>query len=91
MQHLQHQFYTNEITCFISSWRTCDASFTEKGTLNIHVLSVHGGKKPFKCNICDTSFTAQGTLKRHMASIYEEMYCPLCTVEADSTTKRKSI
>ena len=30
--------------------------------MNHHVASVHGGKKPFKCNICDANFSENGNM-----------------------------
>ena len=49
----------------------CDASFSEKGSLNKHVASVHEGKKPFQCTICDAKFGARGTLNSHVRTIHE--------------------
>ena len=31
----------------------CKAKFDEMPDLNVHIASVHEGKKPFKCEICD--------------------------------------
>ena len=33
-----------------------------------HVLSVHEGKKPFKCDICDYSCSQKGHMKTHVAT-----------------------
>ena len=49
----------------------CDANFARKAHLNVHLASIHEGKKPFQCNLCETSFVQKGTLKKHLASIHE--------------------
>ena len=35
------------------------------------VKSVHGGKKPFKCDVCDTAFSAKQDVDRHIKSVHE--------------------
>ena len=40
--------------------------------MNKHVASVHGGKKPFKCDICDLRCSQKGNMKTHVASVHEE-------------------
>ena len=49
----------------------CDASFSEKGNINLHVESVHEGKKLFKCNDCDEVFSPKGNLKKHIDLAHE--------------------
>ena len=41
----------------------CGASFAENGDLEIHIASVHGEKKLFKCKHCDLSFVEKIRLK----------------------------
>ena len=36
-----------------------------------HVVSVHEGKKLFKCERCEYSFSRNTSLKRHVASVHE--------------------
>ena len=48
----------------------CDKSFAAKGTLNIHIESVHEDKKAFKCNACVKSFAQKIALNRHCASFH---------------------
>ena len=48
---------------------TCE--YNKKGRMNQHVVSVHKGKKPFKCNICDANFSDSGNIKRHVFKIHE--------------------
>ena len=43
-----------------------------KYDLNLHIASVHEGKKPFKCEICDDQFELKHELNEHIASVYEE-------------------
>ena len=40
--------------------------------MNIHIRSVHEGKKQFKCEMCDKSFTNKHNLKGHSASVHGE-------------------
>jgi uncharacterized Zn-finger protein len=49
----------------------CDVTFTEKGNMNAHVLSVHEGKKPYKCSLCDYSAAHKPNLERHKISVHE--------------------
>ena len=39
--------------------------------MNTHTKLVHGGEKPFKCDICDYRSSQKGYLKSHVASIHE--------------------
>ena len=39
--------------------------------MNIHIETVHEGKKPVLCSICNTSFTTKKNLKRHVANVHE--------------------
>ena len=46
-----------------------------------HVVSVHEGKKPFKCDICDFSCSLRHNMKRHVALVHEEnnpFKCDIC-------------
>ena len=49
----------------------CDTTFGQKGTLNIHVATVHEGNKPFKCNICNASFGRRDYLNKHVETVHE--------------------
>ena len=49
----------------------CEVCFTTKGSLKLHIASVHEGKKTFKCNICDYRGSLKKNLKRHIESIHE--------------------
>ena len=35
-----------------------------------HVLSVHEGKKPYKCEVCDSSYSQPNTLRRHIDAVH---------------------
>ena len=35
---------------------SCSQSFTQSGSLNKHIYTVHGGHKDFKCQFCGKSF-----------------------------------
>ena len=45
------------------------------------MLSVHKGKKPFKCDICDVCFTHKHDLKYHTEYVHEgntPFKCDMC-------------
>ena len=49
----------------------CKKVFSQKSNLNIHMLSVHDGKKVFQCKICEQRFSEKGSMNRHIESIHE--------------------
>ena len=58
----------------------CNASFTRKQGLKIHINSIHEKKEPYKCSICDTSFTRRQGLKEHIDSIHEKIKPYKCNI-----------
>ena len=46
----------------------CGEKFLSKRELKAHILSVHEGKKVYRCSICQACFAAGGKMKRHMIS-----------------------
>ena len=60
-----------------------------KGWLKKNIVSVHEGKKPFKCDICDYRCSQKVNMNRHVASVHEEkkpFKCEIC----DATFTQKS-
>ena len=45
--------------------------FTAKQRLKSHIVSIHEGKKGFKCTICDARFARKGEMNVHIASVHE--------------------
>ena len=45
-----------------------------------HIEAVHGGKKPFKCQICDQCFPQSNGLSSHVKRVHEEkkIECGIC-------------
>ena len=39
-----------------------------KSHVNVHIASIHEGKKPFRCEICDQHFTQKGHIDKHITS-----------------------
>jgi len=68
-----HQFST--IRCDI-----CNRGFTTKGSLELHVDSVHLKKKEFGCSICGRLFSRKHILKTHIATHYgkRDFQCAVC-------------
>ena len=63
----------------------CSNSFASKSNLNVHIKSVHEGKKSFRCNkdSCDAAFASNGELDRHVSSVHEKIklfQCEICSV-----------
>lgn len=63
----------------------CNHSFTQKGTLQIH-LNKHAGLKPFECTLCPAKFNQKGNLRVHIEKTHtaseknEKIYkCTSCT------------
>ena len=59
----------------------CEASFSEKDSLNIHIAVTHNGKKPFECSKCQESFFHKNQLYRHKKLVHEGkkiIKCPMC-------------
>ena len=66
----------------------CDQRFTRKGSLNMHIRSVHEEKKPHKCSICDASFAEKGSLTAHINGVHGNLFvCSIC----DKSFGRKGI
>lgn len=49
----------------------CDATFTRKDNLVVHVKSVHENEK-FTCDICFKSFTRKHKLGQHTKNVHRE-------------------
>merc|ERR1712110_843477 len=76
----------------------CDASFSEKFKLNVHIKSVHEGiKKLYKsnqhrCSFCNGSFSRPSSLAEHIKSVHEnikDIKCELCNKFFSSVSKAK--
>ena len=46
--------------------------FSIKKSLENHIEAVHGGKKPYRCEICDQCFTQSSGLSGHVERVHEE-------------------
>ena len=45
----------------------CGALFTRRDRLNIHISTVHEGKKPFECDKCDQKYSHPADLRYHIS------------------------
>ena len=65
---------------------TCGKKFAGIGTLNNHVVKMHGGKvherkNPFQCSICWTIFADRNLLEEHVLTVHEghkPYKCDIC-------------
>ena len=48
----------------------CGKSFSEAGSMNKHINSVHNGQKDYKCDSCGKSLSTAGNLKIHINSVH---------------------
>ena len=72
----------------------CFDSFSDKRSLNVHILVVHEGKKLFECSICGDSFTVKQTLSNHISVVHEgkkKFKCSICTSRYFSTRQNMDI
>ena len=58
----------------------CETKFTQKGSLKMHISSVHEGKKPFECQLCEYTGSKKGHLKRHIELVHDKksFKCDIC-------------
>ena len=45
--------------------------FAQKCYMIQHIVSVHEGNKPFKCEFCEISFSRRPEMRRHVATIHD--------------------
>ena len=72
---------------------SCDSIFTGHNlnlcqhNLGIHVKTVHGGEKNFKCDLCGKSFWHPWHVKRHINAVHKKLKpasCDVCGKSFDS-------
>ena len=71
----------------------CGKSFSENGTLNKHIKSIHEDVQ-YNCEKCDKSFSDKSNLKRHIQSVHENVRynCEKCDKSySDKSHLRKHI
>ena len=44
----------------------CGSNFSSKKNLEVHVETIHEGKKPFACSLCEKQFATKSNLKQHL-------------------------
>ena len=72
----------------------CNATFTQRKSLNRHTAWVHQGKKPHKCDICQATFGQKSNLDSHIASSHDDLdkkpfKCETCPSAFDKRYKLK--
>ena len=51
--------------------KSCAKSFSQAGTLKMHIHTVHEHHKDHKCKSCWKSFSQAGSLKKHIHTVHE--------------------
>ena len=51
----------------------CDYSFCEKDSLKLHLLSVHGSRKSYQCEICGQVFSRSDHMQIHIKTASQNM------------------
>ena len=70
---------------------TCDASFTQRGSLKTHIETIHEEQKLYNCDICDAGFTQMQKLKGHVATVHEGQKPVKCSICDASFSQRESM
>ena len=47
------------------------SEFYKKGQLDVHILTVHEGKKLNSCNICGSNFRTKKALNEHFEAVHD--------------------
>jgi hypothetical protein len=58
----------------------CDAAFTTKAALEIHIRRKHTGERPYPCTECDYAFVSSGERDGHMRRWHTDPRCHACGV-----------
>ena len=66
----------------------CSKVFTQKGTLNRHVTSIHQ-EGIFVCHNCGEKFNRNFALKRHMDNCGQSYPCDVCDEKYETSSKLK--
>ena len=72
--------------------RSSDVVLKSNRNLNLHIASVHEGKRPYQCLICNGTFTQKAHLNTHVKSIHEEKKpheCSICDSKFKGRTSLK--
>ena len=59
----------------------CCKTFSQMGSLKMHIKTVHEKKKTFKCDNCDYSCSHTNSMTRHVESVHEkkkQFKCEIC-------------
>ena len=85
------QYESEEL--FKVNCESCDSIFTGHNlnlcqhNLGIHVKTIHGGEKNFKCDLCGKSFWHPWHVKRHINAVHKKLKpasCDVCGKSFDS-------
>ena len=72
--------YNKSSNKMLINCKFCKMKTNSKADMEIHVLSIHGGKRP-ECSICNTSFSQDYQLIKHMRNVHNEKpsySCHIC-------------
>ena len=49
----------------------CNQEFIDKRYVAKHILVIHGGKKPYSCDICKKNFNSATSVRRHKRNVHK--------------------
>ena len=59
----------------------CGVYFTAKGSLKVHIASIHNKQKSYSCGFCNSTFLRKDNMKTHIKSVHEgkkPFQCDIC-------------
>ena len=58
----------------------CQAVFSQKSDMEVHVSMVHEDKKPYRCGMCGVKYPEKHSLHRHMVVIHKAQSTSKCRI-----------
>ncbi|KAM3955179.1 uncharacterized protein ACR2FA_010963 [Aphomia sociella] len=69
----------------------CNKNYSERNTLNRHILTVHLGRRAFPCQFCDKKYKQRSALKHHNLKVHKMPVKTEIEENLDSTVTKYTI